>query len=130
MPQLLEEKSEETYLRALLPAACIQAELPGRILIQPSYAVVFEVCANGRVFRLNAPISLVRYAENGYIYFESKLFGIVACGQSPQIAADSFQEDFAVLWDEIAQQPDKLLTPEARKVKAELLNVVNAVVAE
>jgi len=127
MPQLLE--ACEPYLRALVPAASAQLESPP-VQIQPTHAVLLEVEYGGRIFRLNEPIYLSRYAENGYIYLESKPLSIIAYGQSAVLAVNSFQQDFAMLWDAFAVSPEASLTPEARSVSAELRRVVNAVVSE
>jgi hypothetical protein len=127
MPQLLE--ISEPYLRALVPAASAQLETPS-VQIQPTHAVLLQVEYNGRIFRLNEPIYLTRYAENGYIYLESKRLSIIAHGTSPLDAVNSFQQDFSMLWDAIAECHDESLTPEATKVKAEFRRVVNAVASE
>jgi hypothetical protein len=127
MPQLLE--TQEPYLRTVLSAASAQLE-PSSVVMQPTHAVLLQVQYSGRIFRLNEPIYLVRYAENGYIYLESKLLSIIGYGRSERDAVNSFCEDFVVLWEAIAQSADASLTPEARGVKRKMLNVVNTVVPE
>jgi hypothetical protein len=131
MPVLLDVQSP--YLRTVLTAAAYasaRSEIQTSILVQPTFAVLLEIRNNGRIFRLNEPLYLSRYAENGYIYLESKLLSTIGYGQSLASAAEDFQEEFAVLWDAVAQCEDELLTREAQIVKRNLLKAVNAVVPE
>lgn len=48
-------------------------------------------------------------------------------GKSQESALRSFAEDFAVLWEEIAQAPDAELTADAIRLKYEILNIVESV---
>jgi hypothetical protein len=128
MPDIL-KTAEESYLRTLLPAASAQLETAS-VMIQPTFAVLLEVQHHDRIFRLNTPIYLTRYAENGYIFLESKVLSIIAYGRSEQEAVESFREDFSALWDTIAQCPDGSLTPQAKQIKDKMIEQVNAVVSE
>lgn len=98
--------------------------------LQPTAAPLLELCYDGRIFRLRQPIYLARYAEDGYIYLESKELSIVAYGTSERGAVRSFEEDFATLWDEIANAPDGSLTSDARVIKGRLQQIVKEVVDE
>lgn len=125
MPQLLEQERAGFYIRALLPAAAAQYEVP--IAVQPSHAVLLEVPYHGRLFRLNHPVYLSRFAEDGYIYFAAPELSLLSYGRSEEEATKSVFEDFAVLWETIGESPDRDLTPEARQVKAELRAAVYSV---
>lgn len=98
--------------------------------IQAQRTPLLEIHNGGRIFRLNEPLYVQRYAENGYIYLESRQLSIIAYGRSEQEAASSFYEDFSMMWNSVAECDDESLTREAAKVKAEFRRVVNAVVQE
>jgi hypothetical protein len=89
-----------------------------------------EVRSQGRLFRLKHPVRIeVRNLADGWCY-ESKTLAILAFGRSEQEARDSFNEDFAVLWDAIAQAPDESLTGDAIAVKDAFQQLVGTVVRE
>jgi hypothetical protein len=91
---------------------------------------VLEIHESKRIFRLNQPIYVNRFTDNGLIYFESKALSILAYGRSENEAVESFYGDFGATWDLIAQVSDNSLTPDAIEVKREFLRVVNNVVPE
>src|ERR1700734_4064325 len=89
-----------------------------------------EVRSQGRLFGLNHPVRIeVTNSVDGWCY-ESKPLAILAFGKSKQQAQDSFTEDFAVLWDAIAQAPDESLTGDAIAVKRAFHEIVESVSAE
>jgi hypothetical protein len=75
-------------------------------LTQTSSQIERELQDGGNVFHLRAPIQVEVAVENGLWQLESTTLGIVAAGPSQEDALRSFTEDFAVLWEEIAQAPD------------------------
>jgi hypothetical protein len=100
--------------------------------LAPATGTVFldEVRSQGRRFRLNQPVRIaVTNSADGWCY-ESKPLAILAFGRSKQQAQDSFAEDFAVLWDAIAQTPDESLTGDAIAVKRAFHEIVESVSAE
>jgi hypothetical protein len=117
------------YVRSVV-AALSQNGTQASILMQEALAVVLEVREGGRIFRLNEPIYLTRFAENGYIYLRNRSLSILSYGTSEQDAVVSFREDFGALWDCIAKADDATLTPDAIEVKQRLLAIVNTVVPE
>ena len=89
-----------------------------------------EVRSQGRRFQLNRPVRIeVTNSVDGWCY-ESKPLAILAFGKSKQQAQDSFTEDFAVLWDAIAQARDESLTGDAISVKRAFLELVGTVAKE
>ncbi len=78
-------------------------------------------------FEFKAPIELTLYQDDAVWYCEQPGFSILASGETSEKAAHSFCEDFAMLWDEIAQAPDETLTKEAQRVKHALLSAVRSV---
>jgi hypothetical protein len=106
----------------------IQHAVP--IVLDDTRALVTEVQHNGRVFRLKEVLVLARSAENGLIYFESEPLSILSYGRSPDEAIQSFCEDFAMMWDVIAEAPDDTLTQAAQKVKRTLKALVKSVAPE
>ena len=80
-------------------------------------------CA-GRVFDLDN--LELRFTQDGDVWC-CESCGITSFGSNPSEAATSFYEDFGVLWDEIAQQPNEVLAPSAQKMKECILKVVKSV---
>lgn len=72
------------------------------------------------------PLELYRDQEQHAWVCESKELKILACGDSPAQAAHSLSEDFAMLWEEIAQCPDDSLSEDARELKGTLQNTVKS----
>lgn len=89
-----------------------------------------EIHASGRIFRLNRPIPITRFAENGMCYCEYRPLAIMSFGRSHALAMKSFNEDFAALWDAIAETDDDALTGDAIEVKKQFRNLVQSIVAE
>lgn len=80
----------------------------------------------GNIFHLRAPIQVQIAEEDGLWHCESASFGIFAAGLSKEAALRSFTEDFAVLWDQVAQAPDSELTDDAIHLKCALRNIVES----
>jgi hypothetical protein len=78
----------------------------------------------GREFSLREQLNLVIKRENRIVALDSPSLGILAFGKSRALALKSFAEDFAVLWQEIGQEPDGNLTAEARQLKSALVSLV------
>lgn len=83
------------------------------------------------IFHLNKPVelTLTRDSDSNGWACEEKTLPLFAFGDNDNGANAVFSlfEDFAVLWDEIAQVPDNLLNPEAQVTKAKLLSMVKSV---
>ena len=82
------------------------------------------------IFRLNSPVEVSLYVEDGLWNCESAQFSSLVSGNSPERALHCFCEDFSVLWEEIAKRPNEALAPDAQKLKAILLSAVKAVETE
>jgi hypothetical protein len=98
---------------------------PSRLLVPLS-----GIVSGGRIFRLTVPIVVELCAEDGAWLCEYKPFSILSFGASPQQSVFSFFEDFAVLWDEIAEARDETLAGDALRVKQELRSAVKEVLTE
>jgi hypothetical protein len=88
-----------------------------------------QIRASSRVFTLNAPLEIASFRQDDLWYYESKPLSMLSFGHSQDEALNSFHEDFAVLWDAIAQSPDEALTNGAVAVKRELHRIVRSVSA-
>jgi hypothetical protein len=89
-----------------------------------------EVRSQGRRFLLNRPVEVkIANSVDGWS-FESKPLSILAFGRSKQEAFDSFAEDFAVLWDAIAESPSESLARDAVAVKRAFQQLVVSVAEE
>jgi len=91
-------------------------------------ATLTEIEHDGKVFRLNAPIVVSFFAEDALFYCEYAPLSILSFGPSQSDATHSFCEDFAMLWDAVAQSDDDSLTSDAETVKKRLRALVNSVV--
>jgi len=80
------------------------------------------------VFRLKTPLELTleEVAPNDWACEEPTL-SLFARGRTSAKAVCSCFEDFAVLWDEIAQSPDEDLAEDAKSTKRALLSLVKSV---
>ncbi len=115
-----------------------RSQLPELVRIDSQYLLqmatsekgLTEVRASGRIFRLNRPLSVTRFSENGMCYCEYKPLAITSFGRSYALAMQAFHEDFAALWDAIAEVGDDALTGDAIEVKKEFRNLVQSIVAE
>jgi hypothetical protein len=79
------------------------------------------------IFRLKAPIEISLYPENGIWICESEAIHSSVHGDKMGDALNAFCEDFAILWDEIANAPDDSLAPDTQRFKATLRSLVRAV---
>ena len=95
-------------------------------LLVPLNDIIFA----GRTFRLNAPITLSLFVEDGGWVSEFAPFSSLSFGSTPEEAVRAFCEDFSVIWDEIAASPDETLASDARKVKLAILSAVKTVEPE
>ena len=93
------------YARSI-SAALSQVVAQPSIAMQPGSAIVMEVREGGRIFRFNEPLYVNRFAKNGFIYLQNRSLSILSFGSSELDAVASFREDFAALWDCIAEAPD------------------------
>jgi len=98
----------------------------------PSEEVAFvEVRALGRVFDLKNRVPVTIWCEGGDAWWcESKELRILAFGHSRSAALASFREDFAVLWEAIAQSADETLTSDAIQAKRAFHRIVRSVEVE
>jgi hypothetical protein len=131
MPQTSEilRAQNNCYILGVVSAASSQL-VNGSINIYPTWGMLLEISEGGRIFRLNQPLVITRFAESGYICLEHKELGILSFGRSEAEAVNAFREDFGALWDGIAQAKDSALTREAKTIKKKFLKVVNSVVPE
>jgi hypothetical protein len=85
-----------------------------------------EICHSGRIFKLNFPVSieLSESEEGGGWEVKNEELASLTFGPTREEAVDSFCEDFAFLWDEIANVPDEELEPDALRAKAFLRSLV------
>jgi hypothetical protein len=86
-----------------------------------------EVKVDRRVFQLNRPLDLLLERADGGWSCEEPILALVGFAGESVDAVCSVFEDFSVLWDEIAQAPDDVLSEDAQRTKQELLSFVKSV---
>jgi hypothetical protein len=96
-------------------------------VLQKFLVKLSEIKFDGTVFTFHNPIEVTLYEEDKMWVCEAPQFSIFAYGQTTTEAAHSFNEDFAVLWDEIGQAPDNSLSQDAQQLKRTLLAAVKSV---
>jgi hypothetical protein len=128
MPLVLDTSAP--YFSAVLATAAPRESSIPPVMVSEVAVHISEVRCGGRIFRLSESIILKRSAENGLIYIESRPLSILSYGSSVLEAVYSFCEDFATMWDVIAQDDDNTLTEDARQVKRYLTGLVKDVVPE
>lgn len=127
-----QQGAEITFLRGLLPVLSAQFQRLNAIQAVSLCMgdIIPEIHHAGNIFRLTEPIRTSVFCENAIFYCESKPLSILSFGHTRDDARRAFNEDFAMMWDEIAQSPDDALTPDAKIVKDRFLALVNSVVPE
>jgi hypothetical protein len=94
----------------------------------PQIAVYFpDIKFERTIFRLNRPVELTLDRVDGGWTCEEQVFSLFGFGKSSMEAICSVFEDFAVLWDEIANVPDESLSEDAQRTKLTLLAFVKSV---
>ena len=85
---------------------------------------------DGTFFELNSPLCVLLWVEDESWVCEDEGKHITSFGDSSERALHSFCEDFSVLWEQIANEDDEVLTTDARQVKDFLISIVHASRAE
>ena len=78
-------------------------------------------------FTLAHTIEVSTFIADGLWVYKSIVLGIESFGESKLEARESFTEDFAALYDHIANEDDTQLTPEARRIKRAFRDLVVSV---
>jgi hypothetical protein len=86
-----------------------------------------EVKFDRRVFELNRPLDLLLDRGDDGWTCEGPILALFGFGKKSAQAICSVFEDFSVLWDEIAQVSDDVLSEDAQRTKRELLALVKSV---
>lgn len=86
-----------------------------------------ELKGKGRVFRLAHPIACVIDKQDDLFFSDDDFLGIVAWGNSREDVIHEYSEEFATLWDGIANEEDSRLTHDALHLKQKLLDLVRKV---
>jgi len=93
----------------------------------PPFIVFDSITSGDRTFQLKSGLAVPVSRDENLFVLESKGLHILAYGDTIEGAASEFQDHFAYLWDSIVQQPDTMLTPDARRAKRAQLNLVSLV---
>jgi hypothetical protein len=86
-----------------------------------------EIKVDRRIFQLYQPLDLLLERVDGGWACEEPIFALFGFGEEGVTAVCSVFEDFSVLWDEIAQASDDVLSEDAQHTKRELLRFVKSV---
>ena len=103
------------------------------VLTQPAqkFAVnLDEIRFDSTIYRLKAPLQVILSFEDEAWNCEDCQHQIVSFGDTREAALHSFCEDFAVLWEVIANASDDELTADAQRVKDFLISIVQSVEME
>src|ERR1700722_6465890 len=86
----------DAELRLTAPPISMEREYPrlSKYIIK-----LDEVAFNSSIFRLNGPIFVCLFEEDGVWYCENKEFSSLTSGPTAQEPVHSFCEDFSLLWD-------------------------------
>lgn len=86
-----------------------------------------EIKAKGKVFHLIQDIACVIEKQDDQLFSEDEGLGIFAYGESREDVIREFSDEFATLWESIAQEEDDKLTQDAILLKKKLLESVRKV---
>jgi hypothetical protein len=92
----------------------------------PEFEKLSDISAGGQNFVFNEPLMVALSRENGLWNCSAEKLSLFAFGNSREEAQRSFAQDFAMMWDLVAQSRDESLTSGAQRVKAELLKLVSS----
>lgn len=106
--------------------AVVSAAVSDSVASRQRYAVP-AIPYHNTLFRLSEPVVIALYPENGIWICECEAIKSLVHGNTLGEAIETFCEDFAVLWDEIANAPDDNLAPDAQRLKAIVRSLVRAV---
>jgi hypothetical protein len=98
--------------------------------ISSDRCVLSRVVVAGKIFHLREPLVAMLTRENGIFCLEVRTLSIMSFGHRVDEALRELCEDFAALWDAIAQAEDESLTGDAIAVKRKMLEIVSEVVPE
>lgn len=124
IPFLLDNDTTNVAIVAIVAASLQQYE-PLQITPQRPCNPVLR--CGSIAFTLAHKIEVSTFIADGLWVYKSKLLGIESFGESKLEARESFAEDFAALYDHIANEDDTQLTPEARQIKRAFLDLVVSV---
>jgi hypothetical protein len=89
-----------------------------------------EIRFDGNVYKLRSPLGVLLSVEDEAWKCEDDGHHIASFGNTRETALNSLCEDFAVLWQEIAQASNEEITPDAQRIKNFLISIVQAVEPE
>lgn len=82
---------------------------------------------DNRRFILKRTVSCQPDFRNGLWVYECERLGLHAYAETRERALLDFHEEFAAIWDGVAEEEDEALAPDALALKAELLDLVERV---
>ena len=85
---------------------------------------ISRFATGGRTFRLKEPLLVDTDFDDGVWVYHSSLINLWGSGERPEDALRDLHENFAYLWDEIAQEADESLDGRALEIKRALLDLV------
>ena len=109
-------------------AATMEQSFTPAVARLPHKFIVFfpDIKFGNTVYRLHHPIELMLETVDGGWICQEKTFSLSGFGETSITAVHSVFEDFAVLWEEIAQAPDEDLSEDAQRTKGALLRFVKS----
>lgn len=132
---------DEVIIRDLIPGSLVEVkgratlndrgdveqieEIIDIVMVQPIIPLNWtRVDYGNRRFLLNEQIQIEQNFRSGIWTCEFKPLGIFGYGESRHEAVSSFRRDFAVCYDDIAQEEDENLTLDAQELKQKLLGLI------
>lgn len=86
--------------------------------------MISHFVATGRSFSFKEPLEVSAELDDGMWIYHNSLINLWGFCERPEDALRDLHENFAYLWDEIAQQHDDLLDGGALEIKRNLLKLV------
>lgn len=85
---------------------------------------VVAIVYKDAVFHLRKPITLDVHQESGFWVHEYEPLGISAYGETEEESLHAFAEEFSSCWHWIAEEGDRKLAADAKRLKQKLLDLV------
>ncbi|HXB73340.1 MAG TPA: hypothetical protein VNY05_34195 [Candidatus Acidoferrales bacterium] len=79
---------------------------------------VVQIIGPNHTYFLREPIDLNIHRDNGHFVIEYAPLNLSVYGDTQEEAFSAFADMFETAWEHIAESPDRLLTGEARDLKA------------
>lgn len=95
--------------------------------MEPGWLTLNKITWDNRTFELSESLSAKLDIEDGLWTLANDDLGILVFEDTTEAVFRSFQEEFAFLWDEYAQEDEDMLTSDALELKNKMIKMVEKV---